>query len=255
MLPNPLRPPERVPVSGSQEIMDRDDVDRVELERALDALALMNRLTGVRRRLWRALRSALPDRGPGELRLLDVGAGGGDVALYLLRRLRELGWRPRLCLADRHPLTLRTARSRLGSTLSGEEDLRRIRFVRLDAERLPFARDAFDFALSSTVLHHLDREPATRFLAEMDRVATAGWAVSDLRRSRLGYAAVRLLAWTIWRRRRLPRTDGPLSVLRSFTAAEARDLLRRAELTGARVERRPPFRLLVTGGERVGKAA
>lgn len=240
-------------MSASQEIMDRDDVDRTELERALDALALMNRLIGVRRRLWRALRSSLSGRGPGEVRLLDVGAGGGDVALHLYRRLRERGWRPRFCLVDRHPLTLRSARARLRVSLSGEA-LRGFRFVQLDAERLPFARNAFDFALSSTVLHHLDSDPATRFLAEMDRVAPGGWVVSDLRRSRLGYAMVRLLARTLWRRRRLPRTDGPLSVLRSFTAAEVRELLRRAGLTGARVERRAPFRLLVKGGERAGVA-
>jgi hypothetical protein len=45
----------------------------------------------------------------------------------------------------------------------------------------------------------------------------------------------------------LTRHDGPLSVLRAFTADELRDIALRAGLVHVRVQRRWFFRLLLTG--------
>ena len=66
--------------------------------------------------------------------------------------------------------------------------------------------------------------------------------VADLERSRLGYAGT----W-LWSRacttNPLTRHDGPLSILRAYTAAELRALAAAAGLPHARVYREPFFRL------------
>jgi hypothetical protein len=80
----------------------------------------------------------------------------------------------------------------------------------------------------------------------MDRVSDGRWVVTDLRRSRTAYLALRLLAATLWRRHPYPRQDGPVSVRRAFTADEARRLLEHARLE-ATVERKAPFRLRLRG--------
>lgn len=226
------------------ELMDRPDVDPADLARALDALATTNRWLGGGRAVRRRVGAMLEARRPGEIRVLDVGAGGGDLARDLDRRLRREGWRPTFVLADLHPRTLRMARRR--SAAPGRAGRRRFRYVRLDAPRLPFPDGSFDVAFSNTVLHHLRDAGAASLLAEMDRVARGGWVVSDLRRSELAYLSARLLAATLWRNNPCPREDGPASVRRAFTPDEARRIVARAGLDGtARVGRAFPFRLVI----------
>jgi len=53
----------------------------------------------------------------------------------------------------------------------------------------------------------------------------------------------RLLALGPWHA--MARHDGPLSVLRAYTLAEVRALTTAAGLARARVETRPPFRMII----------
>lgn len=263
---SPARLPER---------MDRPDCDPDRLRDALATLARANRRFGARDAALGAALRLLDGRRPGPVRILDVGTGSGDIGTSLVRRLRARGWRPRATLADLHPTTLRIARERArangrspdgrgrpgwngaaegrhpgggpaseGARTVGEA----VTFVRLTAGSLPFRDGSFDVAVSATMLHHLEREEARAFLRELDRVAASGWVVTDLRRSRAAWLAVRLLAATLWRRHPLPREDGPASVRRAFTAGEARALAAEAGLGDASVERLRPFRLRITRG-------
>lgn len=232
---DPARLPER---------MDRPDCDPALLRDALATLARANRRFGARDATEGTVLGLLDARPPGPVRILDVGAGSGDIGASVARRLRSEGWRPRTTLADLHPTTLRIARDRVlrnGSSPAEETD-----FVRLTAGSLPFADDGFDVAVSATMLHHLGWEEARSFLRELDRVAVRGWVVVDLRRSRPAYLAVRALAATLWRRHPLPRRDGPVSVRRAFTPDEARALVSEAGLRDASVERLRPFRLRIS---------
>lgn len=216
------------------ELMDRPDCDRALLADALEAIADTNRWTGGDRLQRRELLRLLDGARPGGVVILDVGAGNGDASLRLARRLRRLGWEPRVLLADLHGMVLDIARERLQTRLEPEE-MEAFRFVRLDGPDLPLADRSVDVALCATTLHHLERRPAGRFLKELCRVSRRGWVVTDLRRSRLSYAAVRLLSVTVWRRNPLNRADGPVSVRRAFTPREIRALLEEAGVTDVRV--------------------
>lgn len=249
-----LPPFERLSPRRSVEAMDDPERSSGELARALDALASSNRRLGATAAVLRSLTRRLPPE-PGPLRVLDVGCGGGDVARDLASELTRLGrsggrashlW----VLGDLHPTTLRLARRRTVATQLRVAGGERFRYVRLTAPELPFPDRSFDVAFSTTVLHHLERDEALRFLRELDRVTQGVWTVLDLSRSRPAWLAVRALAATAWRHNPLPRTDGPVSVRRAFRPGEVRELLGEAGLDGARVRRSFPFRLLVEGGRR-----
>lgn len=236
--------------------MDDHDCDRRELADALVTFGRVNRYLGGERLARRQVHRLLTGRRPGAIHLLDVGAGGGDIAIGLMRKLRRAGWSPTFVLADRHDSTLRLCRERIlrhtpgnaGAsgdqyrTDDGDADVdsaRRFSFVRLDGAGLPFADGAVDIALSTTTLHHFEETAARAFVAELGRVSRIGWAVTDLRRSRASYVLMRVLAGTVWRGRRLPRADAPVSVLRSFTPSEASSLAAAAGYPGAVLERSP----------------
>lgn len=223
--------------------MDAPDPDPALLRKALDGLHRIHRLTGGVGLAAGPLRRAAEGR-PGPLRLLDVGTGGGRLALAVARRIRN-GAPVRAALCDLHPRTLAAARA-------FADDARDARpgpdFVRLSGAALPFPTNSFDLALCATTLHHLEREEAVACLRELDRVAGGRWVLTDLRRSRTALAAVRLLSATLWRRNPFPRHDGPISVRRAYTPDEIETMLAEAGLADARVDRRGPVRLRAVGG-------
>ncbi len=224
--------------------MDAPNCDRRRLAEALDALGGFNRFFGGNLGLTRHVLRLLRGRTPGRVRILDVGAGGGDAIMAVARAVARRGWRPWLMLADRHEVTLELCRDRITRAIEhwGESHGRpelEVAFVRLDGTALPFADDEFDRVISTATLHHLSDAEAPRFVSELARVARLGCVLSDLRRSRATYLGARALAATAWRRLPFPRVDGPISVLRSFTPGEVRVLLRRAGVGEADVRRGP----------------
>ncbi|NIP80831.1 MAG: methyltransferase domain-containing protein, partial [Gemmatimonadetes bacterium] len=140
---------------------------------------------------------------------------------------------------DRHPGTLHAARKRTAGNP-------RIRLTRGDGLRLPFPAGAFDVALLSMTLHHMEGDALTGLLAEVRRVARGGRVlVGELERSVPNYLGARLLAATIWRRNPVTRHDGPLSVRRAFTPAELLALARDAGFRHPTVHRHAFYRLVL----------
>lgn len=222
----------------ASEYMDRPDVDPDALAAALDHVAGVNRWLGATRALLRHLPDALP-HGPRVPRVLDVGTGSGDLPMAVTgwARARE---RPLdITAVDIHEATLDVAADRTAAEPS-------IRLVRADGLRLPFPTGAFDLALLSMTLHHLEGPMLVESLRELGRVARGGRVlVAELERSLPNYVGARLLAATLWRRNPVTRHDGPLSVRRSFTPEELADLAQAARLERPRVHRHLFYRLVL----------
>lgn len=211
-----------------REHLDGDLQDQATLDGNLRDLGRINRAFGGAQLSIEAVRrlvEGIPaDERPSELRVLDVGAGGCDIPLALVRAPGP--WRGvHVTAADRSEEILDAAR-RLHPSLASEA---RIEVAIADGRSLPWQDDVFDVAHASLVLHHLSRVEAVAFLAELRRVARVGVVVNDLARSRRHWLGAWLVlhaltrnAWTLH--------DGVLSVRRAWTLAEASALLREAGL-------------------------
>lgn len=221
------------------EILDDPHHDAAELERSLDQVADVNRWLGGDRALRRTLAPLLTV--PGTVRLLDVGAGNGEVALAVARWAAEHGRRWQVAALDLHAQTAALAARRARAAGPGAG----VSVLRGDGLRLPFADRSVDVAFTVLTLHHFREEPAVLLLREMARVARRLVVVNDLERNRPAWLGARALAATVWRGNRITRNDGPLSVRRSFTPAELLALAERAGLRNARVRRRVAFRLVL----------
>ena len=216
--------------------MDEPGVDPALLEHALDDVAAVNRWLGGRRALLAHLPDALPTRA--HARVLDVGTGSGDLPRAVARWAHRAGRRLTLVAVDRHARTLEVAQRR-----TADEALH---LARADGLRLPFPDGAFDLALLSMTLHHMEGPDRIALLRELGRVSRGGMVlVGELERSLPSYLGARLLAATLWRRNPITRHDGPLSVRRAFTPREMAELARAAGLVQPVVRRHPFYRLVL----------
>lgn len=221
----------------AREYLDEASHDVAVLEESLDDVAAVNRWLGGTRALLRHLPELLPVRRPA--RLLDAGTGSGDLPRAIVRWARHHDRELRITATDLHPQILEIARRR-------SKAYPEITFERADVLALPYADGAFDVALLSLTLHHLEGADAVTALRELGRVARCAILVGELERNWPAYLGARILAATVWRRNRLTRHDGPISVLRAFTPEELLGLARQAGLGEARVYRHPIFRLVLT---------
>jgi ubiquinone/menaquinone biosynthesis C-methylase UbiE len=233
--------------AAGAEWMDEPDPDPVQLARSLGDLRRVNRWLGGTRVVLRHLARLVDVHPRPSWRILDVATGSADIPLSVARWARARGMRVEVVATDNHPTTLALARAHAAADPA-------VTVEPANALALPFADGSFDVALCSTALHHFDAEAdVVRVLRELDRVSRVGVVVNDLTRSRPALLGARLLAATLWRRHTLTRHDGPLSVRRAFTAAELRDLARKAGLQGARVHAHVPFRLALVAEKGGGR--
>ncbi len=173
------------------------------------------------------------------LRILDIAAGGGDVALGVaeLAAKENAAVEVHGCDISSTAIDFANRRAKLGGVAIAS-------FFRLDALRDPLPAD-YDVVMCTLFLHHLSDDEACNLLRKMGAAARQCVLVDDLRRTALGYA----YAWAGGRlltRSPIVHTDGPLSVRAAFTLEEIAQLANRAGLEGARFVRHWPERYLMT---------
>jgi ubiquinone/menaquinone biosynthesis C-methylase UbiE len=218
-------------LADAPELLDGELADPASLDGNLRDLRLVNRRfggTALSIRALRALVRATRDGGgtPGAeaLSVLDVGTGAADIPLVLVRAPGP--WQSiRVTAVDSRPEVIAAARR-----VSPELDRNgAVELAIADGRSLPYADGEFDVAHASMVLHHLEPPEAVRFLRELGRVARLGVVLNDLARGLVPWLGAWLLLHALTRNR-YTRHDGPLSVRRAYTAAEARALLQDAGL-------------------------
>lgn len=221
------------------EHIDTGDYTPQEYEGSLVELRRINRLLGDVRALRRSLLAEIENEGRDSFSMLDVGAGSGELLRTAAGWSQKSG-RPTLLVGIE--LNERSAKA----ILEESKEFVSISSVRGDALRLPFADNSFDYAICSLFTHHFKNEEVVSILSELNRVARRRICVIDLHRHPLAYYLYTTVG-RLFLHNRLTREDGALSILRGFRAHELRRLASQANLADSRVERRFPFRLVLSG--------
>ncbi len=230
------------------EWMDAPDLSVQQHDQALSGLRRINRVTQVAKPIAAAVADLARTAGAvtndasnaAPVRILDVACGGGDLAIALSRYLRRRSMAVSVVGVDLNPTAIRIANEQLSASRPAQQST--IRFEQLDVlrDRLP----SCDVVVSSLFLHHLRDGQVQQLLQRLRDVAKLGGVISDLRRSRYGYA----LAWfgsRLLTRSPVVHYDGPVSVRRAFTRTELQQLAIQANLPDSQVTRHWPERLLL----------
>ena len=226
------------------EWMDEPGADPELLRRSLGYLRAVNRWLGYTRSTIEHLERFSRTWKPGQtVRVLDVATGSADVPREVRAWGRSAGFDVRVVGVDLHATTAAQA--------LGWGDAERVEVVRGDARRLPFADGAFDYAITSLFLHHLDEADVVRVLSEMGRVARRGIVAGDLERCRRAVMWIKL--FTLWANP-MVKHDAVASVKQAFNRAEVRAMARAAGVDFTGYYRHFGHRF-VLAGEKDGAAA
>jgi ubiquinone/menaquinone biosynthesis C-methylase UbiE len=221
------------------EFIDTGDYTAQEYAEFLREIALVNRFAGDYWALRRSLLAEVLRTERKVFSVLDIGAGSGE----LLRQITMF--------AGRHDLNAELTGVELNPEAAQamrheSRDYSNITAVEGTALDLPFPDNSFDYAMCSLFTHHLPEADIVTALKEMKRVARCGVYVIDLHRHPLAYFLYTTVG-KVFLKGRLVRSDGALSILRSFKRNELEQLGERAGLQNVKVARRFPFRLVMQG--------
>ncbi|HWA97928.1 MAG TPA: methyltransferase domain-containing protein [Pirellulales bacterium] len=220
------------------EVLDQPWLDAEHRVAALRGLARLNALSRSSDILWKPIRALARRTGSAHLSVLDLGAGGGDVAIRLCHRAKRRGLNLHVTGYDFSPVTVEHAQRR--ATRQGASATFAVR----DVFNEPID-GSFDVVMSSLFLHHQDEPQAVELLRRMAKSARKLVLVNDLLRSTACYAAVKL-ACRLVSCSKVVHHDGPRSVEAAFRIDEVRRLCEQAGLHGARIGRAWPFRFLLS---------
>lgn len=211
------------------EMMERADCNPATLDNTYRQFRYINTALSRSRAVYRRwLKPAMADPSA-TYTLLDVGFGGGDIALKLARWAGDDGIDLRITGID---IDTRAAEYVRHLQLPDNVDLRLA-----STTDLVQRGERYDFVVSNHLLHHLAPAEFEHVLDEVAQLTARLALMVDLQRSDVAYATFGLVTLPFFRDSYI-RVDGLASLRRSYTVAE----LRSAAPPGWVVRRLFPFR-------------
>jgi 2-polyprenyl-3-methyl-5-hydroxy-6-metoxy-1,4-benzoquinol methylase len=206
------------------EIMDDINEPQEELFRTLGQFRTVNFLfSRVRVLVKRYLLPHMTLQGNREIVCADIGAGGGDFALWFTKVCRKKGIRVKMLCIDHDPRVVRYARQKC----AGHDD---IVIHEASAFSVDTINGPIDYIFSNHFLHHIASEKIPGLLKKFHDSARCGFLVNDLSRSRLAYIGFTLFCQVFFRSR-MSCHDGRLSIRKGFLGDEMTAMVDSANLS------------------------
>ena len=212
-------PDMRLRNTSDKEKLECADADLNRFRRTIRQFKLINYLFSANGRLLRKHFFSIMEQDPDRMyTLLDVGAGGCDIAIRAAREARQRGLKLSITALDNDKRTLPIASQAI-------RDYPEIRFV--EGNALELGRlGSFDFVFSSHLLHHLAWDDIRIFLDSVIARTRIAFVMNDLKRSNLAYLGFTIFSMLVTHRS-YHYFDGRLSIRRAFLPEELRGFLRK----------------------------
>ena len=179
--------------TSEKEMLELPELDPEQLRRTVQQFRLINSLLSGSQRLMRRhffpMMAAEPDR---SYTMLDVGAGGCDIAIGAATEARRRGLKLSITALDNDRRTLALARRAI-------RDYPEIRLVEGNALELR-GLGPFDFVFSNHLLHHLEWGEIKLFLEQVVARTRLCLLMNDLKRSHWAYLGFTIFSALLTRR-------------------------------------------------------
>ncbi len=229
--------------STQDELLDSPNVPTRLLLQNLRELDLLNRKTGGHAISLEGIKKLLKDKSR-IYHIADLGCGSGDWLRYTALWARKNGFKVKLTGVDKKKDAIQYLERESSS------------FHEIEG----FTGDYREFLNNSPVdvfhcslfCHHLNDEELVELLGQINTLASVGFVINDLKRSRMAYYGAKAFT-QLFRGSYLSKHDGPVSVLRGFTEQELKLIFKQAGVNQYRIVSRPFFRFLIVGEKFVRK--
>lgn len=193
------------------ELMDEPDCDAVQLLRTLKQFKTVNWLVSryqfILKRWIIADMLKDPERA---YHLVDMGAGGCDIDVWLLKEVKKHGLNLRITACDIDPRTIQYAEATFG-------DHPGLTIQKMDLlSETP--QEPIDYIFANHFLHHLKEEEITHLIRLWQPRTQRLLLFSDLQRNPWSYVGFSVLSLLFTNS--FTRPDGLTSIRRSFTSNE-----------------------------------
>ncbi|NGP78127.1 methyltransferase domain-containing protein [Balneolaceae bacterium YR4-1] len=216
----------------AQEKMDDPNCDKEKLFNTYKQFSVINGLISGWRSIYKnEIRPACNDLSR-RYSLLDIGFGGGDLALKLAdwTKSDQIGME----------ITAIETDERAYEYVKDMSTPPNITFRQISSTALREEGQSFDFVISNHLLHHLNKGELLKLLDESKELSQKKVLFSDIERSDLGYLLFNTLSRPIFNDSFITE-DGLTSIKRSYTASELKSTVPPAW----KVKRKFPYRLLL----------
>jgi len=203
--------------TADKEKLELADLDADRLQRTIRQFKLINNLFSASSRLVREHFFTIMEQDPQRIySLLDVGAGGCDIAIRTAREARKRGLRLNITALDRDTRILPFAYQAI-------RDYPEIHIVEGNALDLN-CLGSFDFVFSNHLLHHLAWDEISLFLESIIARTRLAFVMNDLKRSNWAYLGFTIFSGLL-PLRSYHFHDGRLSIRRGFLPEELRGFI------------------------------
>jgi 2-polyprenyl-3-methyl-5-hydroxy-6-metoxy-1,4-benzoquinol methylase len=197
------------------ELMDLPDVSEKKLINTLRQFYLLNILFTRSRRLIEKYILADMLQSPGETyEFLDLGAGGCDIAIWLLKRCRLLGLNVRITCLDYDPRIVKYAWEKCRAY----PEIGVIEASVQELEKLA----PYDYIFANHLLHHLPTVQWRTLIDALTRQTRKVFLLNDIRRSRWAYAGYALFAG-LFTHNSFAFVDGLISIRKGISVNEMQE--------------------------------
>lgn len=226
------------------ELMDDLKQDCTLLYKTLDDFYSINKyLSKSSEILKKYVFKDLIDRRCKEVTLLDIGSGGGDIALWFAKYAKKLGIKATVFCLDYDQRCIDYSQKKC-------EQFPDVHFLKMSVDDLESIVFSPDYIFANHLFHHLEDHKIPEILKQIETIAHRGFLVNDLRRSSLSYLGFSLLK-PLFGDKSYTWRDGLLSIRKGFTKQEAERLVQKAELSETvRCWAMPPGRIVITNLKR-----
>lgn len=205
--------------SEETELMDDLDCDGEVVDQTLKELDVINRKLGGNFISIQGLKELSElTKGQNEIRLIDIGCGGGDILIYMAEWARKKGINLKLIGIDANPNIIKYAEKHC-------QEYPEISFQALDIFSEEFKAISFDIVHSSLFTHHFKSEELISLFQSLSKQATTGMIINDLHRHWLAFYSIKLIT-RLFSRSEMVRNDASISVARGFKKSEIVGILK-----------------------------
>ena len=170
--------------------------------------------------LQKLLKSTSANTQQYELKITDLGCGGGDMLKLLSRNFKKRRLQVHLVGIDANPNIIAYATANSSSFLE-------ITYESQDILSEAFSRRQHDIVFATLFFHHFTSDQLVEIFSLLKKQASIGIVINDLHRHWLAYYSIKLLT-KLFSKSSMVKYDAPLSVLRGFRKAELIEILQKA---------------------------